>query len=62
MRAPIRRVTTAALIERIWFRRARITSYDAAYVVLAERLSCPLVTRDRALSRAPGLRIEVLAV
>lgn len=38
-------------------------TYGAAYVALAELLSVPLVTADRRLASAPGLRcdIEVLS-
>jgi predicted nucleic acid-binding protein len=42
--------------------RDSLTAYDAAYVVLAEALDCPLLTRDARLARASGheARIEVL--
>jgi predicted nucleic acid-binding protein len=36
-----------------------LTAYDAAYVALAERHSVPLVTGDRALANAPGLRCQI---
>lgn len=62
VRAPLRRVVTTALLHRSWSLRHVVTSYDAAYVALAKRLGCPLITCDRALSRAPGLGVEVLAV
>jgi predicted nucleic acid-binding protein len=39
--------------------RANVTPYDAVYVALAEELGCLLLTADRRLSRAPGLRCEV---
>ncbi len=40
--------------------RASVSSYDVAYVALAEALDCSLVTRDRRLSRTTGhlARIE----
>jgi predicted nucleic acid-binding protein len=47
-----------ALAERVWALRANVTAYDACYIALAELLDCPLVTLDRKLSRAPGLRCE----
>lgn len=40
--------------------RANLTTYDAAYVALAELLGATLVTLDRALARAPGVRCPVL--
>lgn len=42
--------------------RNNVTAYDAAYVVLAEALGCPLVTRDARLSRSTGhgVRIDLL--
>ncbi len=45
---------------RVWELRTNVTVYDAWYVALAEALEWPLVTLDRRLSRAPGLRCEVL--
>jgi predicted nucleic acid-binding protein len=44
------------LATRVWELRGSITSYDAWYVALAEQLEAPVVTLDRKLSRAPGLR------
>lgn len=32
------------------------SAYVGVYVALAEALDCPLVTRDRRLTRAPGHR------
>ena len=46
---------------RIWELRATVTSYDSAYVALAEALGAPLVTLDRKLRRAPGPRCDFLA-
>ncbi|RBP15774.1 putative nucleic acid-binding protein [Roseiarcus fermentans] len=48
-----------ALLPRVWALRANLTAYDAAYVALAEALDAPLVTRDRRLAAAPGLRARV---
>lgn len=48
------------LAARIWQLRANLTSYDAAYVALAEKLDVPLVTLDRRIRRAPGIRCAVL--
>jgi predicted nucleic acid-binding protein len=44
---------------RVWELRANLTTYDAWYVALAEALGVVLVTLDRRVARAPGLRCEV---
>ena len=44
---------------RIWELRANVTAYDAVYVALAEALSTVLVTGDRRLAGAPGVRTQV---
>ncbi len=49
-----------ALAERIWELRSSVSSYDAAYVALAELLEAPLVTLDQRLSRANGPRCVVM--
>jgi len=59
-RAEITRVDTAPLLSRIWELRDDLTSYDAAYVAAAEALDVPLVTADRRLARAPGLRCRIV--
>ncbi len=46
--------------DRIWELRHNLTAYDAWYVALAESLCCPLVTLDRRISRAGGVRCEVI--
>jgi predicted nucleic acid-binding protein len=58
----VRRWSHAPLRSRIWDLRANVTAYDAAYLVLAERLRCPLLTRDARLAKAPGheARVEVV--
>jgi predicted nucleic acid-binding protein len=40
--------------DRIWELRRTLSSYDAAYVALAERIGAPLATLDVRLTRAPG--------
>lgn len=49
----------ALLASRIWELRRNLTADDAAYVALAESIGATLVTLDRRISRAPGLRCEV---
>lgn len=48
-----------ALRRRAFAWRNNISSYDAAYVVLAQMLRCPLATRDRRLAKAAGRLVEV---
>ncbi|MGO1510558.1 MAG: type II toxin-antitoxin system VapC family toxin [Actinomycetales bacterium] len=52
-----RHPSTMALRERVWALRHNLTSYDAAYVAVAEQLGCALWTRDARI--AAGLRAEV---
>ncbi|MBB5633329.1 putative nucleic acid-binding protein [Cryobacterium mesophilum] len=59
---PIRRSRHLPLLPRIWQLRENISSYDAAYVALAERLAAPLVTADRRLARAASAYCEVITV
>ena len=40
---------------RVWQLRSTVTSYDAWYVALAERLDADLVTLDQRLAVAPGV-------
>lgn len=49
-----------ALAGRVWELRSNLTSYDAAYVALAEAIDVPLVTFDRRLARAPGVTCTML--
>lgn len=48
-----------SVAQRVWELRRNLTSYDAAYVAVAELLDAPLITLDRRLSGAPGVRCVV---
>jgi len=52
-------VPTVLLLGRMWELRDNLSGYDAAYVAAAEQLRVPLVTADKRLAAAPGLRCEV---
>jgi predicted nucleic acid-binding protein len=47
-------------VERMWELRSNVAAGDAAFVALAESLGADLVTLDRALASAPGLRASIL--
>ena len=51
--------SSAALRLRAFTLRDNVTAYDAAYVALAEALECPVLTRDRQLSRSGGHSVEI---
>ena len=55
-RFPIQRLPIAPMLARMWELRDNITPYDAAYVALAENLSCDLITCDAKLAGATGAR------
>ncbi|GIG23458.1 ribonuclease VapC9 [Cellulomonas chitinilytica] len=52
----------AAVRGDVWRLTGALSGYDAAYVAVAERLGCPLLTRDRRLARAPGVQCDVVVV
>jgi len=47
------------LSERVWELRTTLSAYDATYVALAEALDATLVTTDRRLAGANGIRAVV---
>ncbi|MFT3851426.1 MAG: type II toxin-antitoxin system VapC family toxin [Ilumatobacteraceae bacterium] len=55
----VRRFGHRRLLPRAWELRQTVSAYDAIYVALAERLGLTLVTADRRLAGAPGIRCEV---
>jgi len=56
---PVTRADVRPLLRRCWELRHVLTVYDASYVALAEALGLSLLTADRRLSRAPGIRCSV---
>jgi len=58
----IRRRPVTHLLDRMWALRHNLSGYDATYVALAESLDVPLLTTNRRLARAPGLRCPVEVV
>jgi len=50
----ITRYPHSVLLPRIWQLRHNLSAYDAAYVVLAEKLGATLLTRDARLASAAG--------
>jgi predicted nucleic acid-binding protein len=55
----LERTLHVPLIPRIWELRDNLSTYDAAYVVLAEALDTVLLTGDGRLARAPGIQCDV---
>jgi predicted nucleic acid-binding protein len=56
---PFRRYPIRGLLQRGYELRANVTAYDATYVALAEALRCALVTADRRLARAAGVKCRI---
>ena len=48
----------APLADRCWQLRDNVTTYDAAYIALAEQLHAALATLDARLARSSGPRCE----
>lgn len=55
----IERAAHEQMLWRIWELRDSLTTYDGAYVTLAEMLDAPLVTCDAGLSRSHGHRARI---
>jgi predicted nucleic acid-binding protein len=55
----IERHSHRPLLQRAFALRDNATVYDALYIALAEALEVPLLTRDAALARVPGVAIPV---
>lgn len=49
----------ALVAPRAWELRRNLSIYDASYVALAELIQAVLITLDRRIGRAPGLRCTV---
>lgn len=47
------------LLPLIWRLRHNLSAYDATYIVLAEKLSAPLISLDARLSSAPGHTAQI---
>lgn len=62
LEVPIDIVDWRPSAHRVWELRHTVTAYDASYVALAELLDVPLVTADRRLASAPGVRCEIVVV
>jgi predicted nucleic acid-binding protein len=58
-RLRLARASHLPLAQRCWELRHNLTTYDAAYVALAEALDTVLLTGDRKLALASGLRCEI---
>jgi predicted nucleic acid-binding protein len=56
LQATIQRYSHESLVPRVWQLRQNLTAYDAAYVALAEALGTDLLTIDRGIGSAPGIR------
>ncbi|MGH2772998.1 MAG: type II toxin-antitoxin system VapC family toxin [Actinomycetota bacterium] len=46
-------------LEGVWSFRENLTPFDAAYLVLAEALGCPVVTTDPKLKSPSGMNVPI---
>ena len=58
----IERHAHTALLRRVFELRDSMTSYDGAYVALAEALDAPLATCDARLARSHGHRVKITLI
>lgn len=56
---PVRLWPWESIAPRAWELGENQTSYDASYVALAELTDATLLTRDRRLANAPGIRCRI---
>lgn len=56
---PLTVFPSAPLLGRVWELRHNVSAYDGCYVALAEAVEHPLLTADRRLAKAPGIRCAV---
>lgn len=56
------RYPVTGLLGRVWALRDTLSAYDGAYVALAERLGCAVLTADARLTRAPGVLCPITVV
>lgn len=56
---PIELWPWALLTDRAWALRHNLSTHDAGYVALAERLGATLLTGDRCLAASTGARCEI---
>jgi predicted nucleic acid-binding protein len=61
-RLGVARYPVFSLLDRIWALRNNVSAYDGSYVALAEGLDCTLVTADKRLAAAAGVRCPITVV
>jgi len=61
-RVALGRIPVSPLLGRMTALAHSLSSYDAAFVAVAEMLDAPLLTTDARLARAPGPQCEFLLV
>ncbi|MGH7883805.1 MAG: type II toxin-antitoxin system VapC family toxin [Candidatus Dormibacteraceae bacterium] len=59
---PIQQHRFEPLAHRVWTLRDNLSSYDAAYVAVAENLNQTLYTKDARLGKAAGPRCQIVVL